>query len=131
MDYTFKGPSMSIYQVGLSFLGAACVGGIYAIAKELPTERAALPFSFLVIRELADRVLYNFLSLGLKEDKNARKCAEIYALTNLSVNIVTLVAFYRNQLIGKIGVIVCSAFITFEMLCKVTDFPRYRAKKLG
>jgi hypothetical protein len=120
MTCSFSGPSVGgLYS---SLVGAMFVGVVYSsIAK---TNR--LPALILMKREVANWALYQF-ACGWTGKPSSQRRAKIYAATNLTVNIVTLMVLRRLQLIGQMGTAVFTSLMAIEMACQWVNFSHYRA----
>ncbi|WP_068466805.1 hypothetical protein [Candidatus Protochlamydia phocaeensis] len=117
---SFSGPSLweLPFRPIVGFVG----GCLYGVLFKVPIGLAASAFS---IRELADPIFFNIANAFVGD--GGKKSARIYAITNLTVNVATLVLLYRWNLIGQIGLIAFSALMGLEMLCKWADFSKYNA----
>lgn len=120
MTFSFSGPSAGgLYS---SLMGAMLVGVVYSsIAK---TNR--LPALILMEREVANWALYQFACSWVGKPC-PKKRARIYATTNLTVNLVTLIALRRLQLIGQMGTAFFASLMAIEMTCQWVNFSHYRA----
>lgn len=119
MTFSFSGPSLA--SLGPSMLGAIFVGEVYSAVAG--TNRQ--PIKILMVKEIADWAFYEVAS-AFSQNIPQNK-AKIYAVTNLTVNIATLIVLRRLQLIGNMGTVIFSSFMAIEMICKQVDFPKYRA----
>ena len=120
MSYSFSGPSV----VGLfpAVIGAACAGWVY---KAIANTNSS-PIYILMIREVADFSLYQ-LTVFLADSPRGR--AILYAGTNLIVNLGTYAVLRHKQLIGVAGTALFVCLVAIELLCKIFDFPHYRASE--
>lgn len=121
---SFSGPSH--LHLPLAMAGSYMIGELYQAIAMTNT----LPSLILVIREIADWIFYR-LAITLFRPFHDRCRAQIYAATNLTVNIATLGVFLRLQLIGKIGTQICIGIMTIEMVCKCLDFSKYRVHPIN
>lgn len=116
MSYSFSGPTVA----GLfpAVAGAALVGVVY---QALALTNSS-PIYLLVIREVADFALYQFVSTYVEVPRSQ---AMLYAATNLAVNLGTLALFRQKELIGMAGTAVLIFLMGVELLCKTLDFGKY------
>lgn len=118
MSFSFDGPSPTLYQ---AIAGGMIVGALYsAIAKT-----SSLSIVIFAVRELADSMFYRLASIFF-QPSNDRNKAKIYAATNLTVNVGTLLALRRLEFIGKLGTQIFLGIMAIEMTCKFADFSKYR-----
>lgn len=118
MSYSFSGPTVA----GLfpAVAGAALVGVVYQALAQTNSS----PIYLLVIREVADFALYQFVSTYVEVPRSQ---AMLYAATNLAVNLGTLALFRQKELIGMAGTAVLIFLMGVELLCKTLDFGKYRS----
>ena len=137
MTFPFSGPNFTgLFTTGIysSFIGGSVglVMNEYAKYKKSPMSESELSNLCggigrgLLYRGVADYFLYQ-LVCHYARASHPRLQAKIYALTNLSVNIVTLIAFRRSHLIGSIATAIFAAIIVIEMVSKNHDFSKYRS----
>ncbi len=118
MTFSFSGPTLQGLVGG--FAGAICLGTVYSSIANTNKR----PIDILVGKEIADFVLYHFFSAFVDDVPRAR--AKVYAVTNLTVNVATLVVFRRLQLIGQVGTAVFCSLMAIEMTFKYANFKKYQ-----
>jgi hypothetical protein len=118
MSYSFSGPSSS--DILAATTGAFCISLVYKIIEA----DAPSPFRILIIKEVADYVLFRLTTLFVK---SSRGKAAFYAFTNLVVSVVALVAMRREKIIGLLGTVFFVSLMAVEFFCKVYDFSKYRS----
>jgi hypothetical protein len=118
MTFAFSGPSPNLF---LAINGGMLIGGLYStIAKTNP-----LPILIFAIRELADYILYRLAEI-ISHASDDRSRAKVYAVTNLTVNVATLLLLRQLDLIGRIGTQIFLGLMAIETACKYADFSLYR-----
>ena len=122
MNFSFSGPSCA--RLPYSMGGAAFVGIVldFSIFKK---DIKGLFLSALIVREVADLILYQLVSSLAKETPRIQ--AKVYTATNLTVNMITLMVLRRLHVIGTIGTLAFSSLIAIEMTCKIANFSHYRS----
>jgi hypothetical protein len=116
----FSGPNMPFSAA----LTAGIMGGFYGVLTKTNPWCTA---SVFIMREGLNGLLYRIglILCDLEWFYKNRSRAKLYAVTNLSANIMTLVLLRRIKLIGEIGSRVFVGLMAVEMVCKCLDFPRY------
>ncbi len=120
---SFSGPSPDLYY---AVAGGALIGGLYsAIVKT-----NGWPIAIFAIREVADYIFYALAKIKMNPPSD-RSCAQLYAVTNLTVNVATLLVLRQMQLIGNIGTAIFASLMAIEVACKCADFSKYRIDCVG
>jgi hypothetical protein len=127
MTYTFSGPSiLGLYP---TVFGALVVGGVchaFADTANSSSKTSGLFIVILMVRETIDLFFYE-IGCVFSQASTSRKKAQVYAVTNLTVNMMTLFASRRVELIGNIGTAAFATLMAIEMACKWCDFSKYQA----
>jgi hypothetical protein len=129
MTYTFSGPSILGFYPPVTAFGAVVIGGLYHAftdTADSSNQKKGLVVVILMVRETIDFLFYQ-IGCVFSRASSSRKKAQVYAGTNLTVNIMTLFALRRLELIGNVGTAVFATLIAIEMACKWFDFSKYQA----
>ncbi len=119
MTYSFSGPTITSLPISLG--GAFLVGGVLTSTANMDSGIVGCS----LWRAAADFAIYNFFK-DRDQTESPRTLAKLYAFTNLTVNVATLMILRSVEVIGPFGTAVYASMIGIELFTKFLNFSKYR-----